>query len=108
MANRRTRIKFPVFNGYEIRVIQARDVEATARRLGCDDGPAIAFYLAYEKGGYLVLPKDADAGTVAHECSHAIRELFRCVGANQDEEAFAYHLDYLVGRVHKFLKGRKR
>jgi hypothetical protein len=24
-----------------------------------------------------------------------------------DEEAFAYHLDFLVGRIHKFLKGKQ-
>lgn len=36
MANRRTRVTFPVFRGYEVRIIIARDLMATGRRLGAN------------------------------------------------------------------------
>jgi hypothetical protein len=113
MANRRTRITFPVFNGYEVRVIQARDVAATGRRLREEliDAEA-AFITKEEEGqygiGWLVLGLNPKPEIVAHECSHAIAALLKYAGAVADEEVFAYHLGYLVGRVHKFLNRRKR
>ena len=111
MANRRTKIVFPVFNGYEIRVTLARNIKRTCKRLGCTAaevaGDLTAMTIPHEdrKICWLVFELKPDAGTVAHECSHAIRALFACIGARWDEEAFAYHLDFLVGRIHKFLRG---
>lgn len=106
--NRRTRIIFPVFNGYVVHIILSQDVRRTARRLRCDDGPAVAFFLPGNKRGWLVLPLDADAGTIAHEASHAVQALFQWTGVRRDEETFAYHLDFIVGRVDRFKnKGRK-
>lgn len=107
MTNRRTRVVFPVFNGYVVHVIFAQDVRRTARRLGCDDGPVVAFYQPGLKKGWLVLPSDADAGTIAHEAVHAIQALFQWTGVRRDEETFAYHLDFLVSRVDRF-KNRRR
>lgn len=105
--NRRTKIKFPVFNGYEVRVIISADVRRTARRLGADDGPCVAFFIAGEKKGWLVLPKTVDAGTIAHEASHAVAALLSHAGVRRDEETFAYHLDFLVGGIHKFIQRSK-
>lgn len=103
--NRRSLVRFPVFNDYRVHVILARDVQATARKLHADDGPCVAFFLPGEKQGWLVLgPKARDADTVSHEASHAVRELLRFHGAKNDEETFAYHLGFLVGRIHKFLE----
>jgi hypothetical protein len=108
--NRHTRVVFPVFNGYEVRVICARDVAATGKRLREGDALADAeagFVTRPERPGvgWLVFGLRPSPGTVAHECSHAVKALFDYVGAGPDEEATAYHLDYLVGRVSKFLKG---
>jgi len=111
MVNRSTDVKFPVFNGYVVRVIAARDVKATGRRLGTDLTGAMAAFItstASPKKGWLVLGTAPDEGTIAHEASHAIRALFNAHGARMDDEAFAYHLDFLVGRIHRFLKGGKR
>ena len=103
MRNRRTKVRFPVFNGYEVRVILSRNVPGTCRRLKVDPD-CVACFVPDGKRGYLVLPLVPDEGTIAHEASHAVQALFVYVGARRDEEAFAYHLDYLVGRIHKFLK----
>jgi hypothetical protein len=107
MKNRRAVVRFPVFNDYRVHVILSRDVRRTARRLGADDGPCLAFFLPGGKQGHLVLgPNALDPGTISHESSHAVRELLRFHGAKNDEETFAYHLDYLVGRIHKFLRDK--
>lgn len=113
MANRRTKITFPVFNNYEIRVIQARDVAATGRRLReqLHDAEA-AFVTKDEEGqhgmGWLIFGLNPTPEIVAHECSHAIMHLMNYAGVKQpEEEVFAYHLGYLAGRVHKFLKGKR-
>jgi hypothetical protein len=107
--NRRTRVAFHVFSGYEIRVILARDVAATGRRLNAD--------LTGARGGHLVKPgspeawivlgTDPDESTVAHEAAHAVRAMLRYVGVRVDDEVFAYHLDFLVGRIHSFIKKGK-
>lgn len=105
--NRTTKIKFPVFNGYEVRVILSRDMTATGVRLGRDLRDCVAAVVTREdkpKVCWLVLgPKGRDPDTVAHEASHAVKALFKCAGVKTDEEAFAYHLGHLVGRIHKFL-----
>ena len=107
MRNRSTVVRFPVFPGFAVRVIQARDVMRTCRRLGADATPCRAAFItgADSPGlGWLVLGLAPDPATIAHESSHAVRALFRAHGAKADDEAFAYHLDYLVGRIHKFLE----
>ena len=112
MKNRRTVIKFPVFNNYEVRVIHARNVAATGRRLKekLDDAEA-AFITKEEDGkygiGWLVLGPNPQPDVISHECVHAITALLKYAGAQADEEVFAYHLGYLAGRVHKFLRGHR-
>jgi hypothetical protein len=107
--NRQARVRFAAFNGYTVCVILARDVTRTCNRLQKDFGLCVAAFIPTEhRCGYLVLPLDPDEGTIAHESLHAIEELFRWAGARRDEETFAYHLDYLVGRIHKFIKKGKK
>lgn len=108
MTNRRTKVLFPVFNGYEVRVILSQDVKATGRRLNTDLEHAVAALVTNAdkpKVSWLVLgPTGRDPGTIAHESAHAIKALFTCAGVRMDEETFAYHLDFLVGRIHKFVQ----
>jgi hypothetical protein len=107
MSNRRVVVRFPIYYSCTVHVIQSRDVVATGRRLGADLSNARAAFVSYPdqpKTGWIVLGPDVDEGTIAHEASHAIRALFACVGARTDNENFAYHLDYLVGRIHRFIK----
>jgi hypothetical protein len=106
MANRRTSVTFAVF-GYVVHVIIAANVERTGRRLGEDLTGADAGYVTKADDpmrGWLVLSTRPEPGTISHESSHAIRAMLEAVGATLDDETFAYHLDYLVGRIHAFLK----
>jgi hypothetical protein len=108
VRNRRTIVRFPVYNNYQVRVILARNVPRTAGRLGAGYDFCVACLIpdpdASKRRAWLVLPTDADVGTIAHESSHAIREMFKTRGVRNDDETFAYHLDFLVGRIHKFLR----
>lgn len=106
MTNRATDITFPVFTGFKLRVILSRNMVGTGHRLGTDlANCAGAFIKRADKPGrgWLVFDEKPDAATIAHEASHAVRELFRHAGVHNDEETFAYCLDYLVGRIHKFI-----
>ena len=108
--NRRTKLKFDVYQ-FQITVILARDLAATGRCLGVDLKGAIAAFVPGDpktpKRTWIVLGLEPDEATVAHEASHAVRYMLKYAGARADNEAFAYHLDYLVGRIHKFLKRGK-
>lgn len=106
--NKRTTIKFPVFNDYEVRVIITNDIIATGRRLRVDLSQAEAAYVN-PKGqhhGWLILKPGAHESLVAHESAHAVRALLERVGATLDDEVFAYHIGYLAGQIHDFLRGR--
>jgi hypothetical protein len=107
--NKRTDVRFPVF-GYTVRVIVARSIQRSGAKLGADLSGALAGFIYpgedNPKRSWIVLPLDADEATVAHEASHAVRAMLNFAGARTDNETFAYHLDFLVGRIHKFLKGR--
>jgi hypothetical protein len=105
-TNKQTKVRFPVF-GYEVRVIFSRDLIATGRRLGADlTGDAAAWVTNDEHPnvGYLVFAAAPSPGTISHEASHAVREMLESRGATLDNETFAYHIDFLVERIHKALK----
>lgn len=104
--NKSTTIRFPVFSDYSVRVILSRNIAGTGRRLGVDLTGCLGAFVTHgdSKTSHLILAAPPDPATIAHESSHAIRALFRFTGAKADDEAFAYHLDYLVGRIHKFLE----
>lgn len=107
MSNRRTRILFPIFAEFEVRVIVAKDMARTARALREPEvaNAEAAFVSKDDQPGYgwLVVQPDADAGLIAHEVHHAIKALERFLGTEFDEETFAHHQGYLVKRVFKFL-----
>jgi hypothetical protein len=107
--NRRTTVVFPVFNGYSVRVILARNIQATGRVLRVDLSDAQAAHIsdpAKPKRGWIVLGPKASEADMAHEASHAVRAMFKVMGIRSGDEIFAYHLDYLVGRIHGFIKKR--
>ena len=104
--NRATTVRFDVF-GFTVHVILARDIPATGRRLHIDLTGCRAAYVTVPgdaKQGWLVLSAEPDEATVAHEASHAVRHILKEHGARNDDETFAYHLDFLVGRIHKFIR----
>lgn len=106
MPNSQTTIRFGVYD-YEVRVIMSRDIVATGRRLRTPLTGCIAAYITDPSDplrGWMVLGPASGPGTIAHESAHAVRAMFEAVGAEIDDEMFAYHLGFLVTRIHKFME----
>jgi len=109
--NRRTDIIFHALNECILRVIQAKDVKRSLHRLcvpNCDCAAAFVSAGADRKPGtpygWIVFGENPTESIVAHEASHAVRALFVSLGVRNDDETFAYHLGFVVDRIHKFLK----
>ena len=63
-----------------------------------------------DKSGTIYLNFDACPEAISHECYHGVRAMQRSF-TNADignEEWEAYHLGYLVGKVHEFIEKGKR
>lgn len=107
MRNRRTKIRFPIFADFEIAVICTHDLVKTGKRLKEKLEHAEAAYV-YKKErpgyGWLIFGPNPTPELIAHEASHAVRDLFKFAGVGNDNEAFAYHLGHVVRRLHRFLK----
>lgn len=110
MKSRRTTLKLPVLEGYDLRLLVSTDLVATGKRVGeredlsCAAG---AFCSDDERPGigWLVLPPNADAKLISHECLHAVWAIFKHHGCKvSDEEQVAHWQGYLAGRVTKFLR----
>lgn len=114
--NRSTRVCFPIYGNYEIRIIFTRDLVATARRLGEEEdvscaGAASITLDGHPRTGWLLFEPKPSPGDITHEAYHAICALALASGATFDEETFAYHQGHLVDHIHRFLdrpqKGHK-
>lgn len=106
MKNRRSTVTFAVF-GYVVLIIQSRDIVATGKKLKEDLNNAEAAFCTKDDQpykGWLVFGLEPDEGVIAHEAAHCIRHMLTSAGATLDDETFAYHLQFLVGRIHRFLK----
>jgi hypothetical protein len=106
VPNKRTTVKFDVFE-YTFTIIRAENVQRTAKRLGADASGAFACFITQPdkpKRSWLVFRTDPTPGAIAHESSHAVWHMLTTVGAEMDDETFAYHLHYLVASIHEFMK----
>jgi len=72
-----------------------------------DKSEALTVHLCGEAFTYIFLRPDANAGTIAHEAWHAVHHLLEDSGVELDHECTAYHLGYLVNRIHEFFRRRK-
>lgn len=107
---------FPVFAGYTIYIIFTNDVVVSRKKLDetigevfdCDTALALHCHSILPKHtatAWLIFPFTACAGTVAHECWHAIKRLLDWAGCERYEnETVAYHLGFLVNEVTKLQK----
>lgn len=102
-------IEFPVFN-YTVHLVITWDV--TQSRMNRSDalGPlepglcsALHSYKEDESVSYLFLPVNAKPGVVVHEAWHCIWRIWDWIGADFENEVVAYHIEYLVDKIHEFL-----
>lgn len=96
-------VTFDVF-GYDVEVVITNSFETSAEKRGVPDGAinpqAGAVTIEYTGRSAMLLPLRLEPDYVAHECSHALHNLMERVGATHEDEFVAYHLGYLVRRVH--------
>jgi predicted MPP superfamily phosphohydrolase len=100
-------VRLKPLNDYRVQIVFCSDLvkaKNSRSKAKAKEIKAIAFTQTFENKYsriYFTLDK-ADAGTIAHECYHAVVNVLDYLEAKQDEEIVAYVLDYLVGEVTKF------
>jgi hypothetical protein len=111
-------IHFPVFD-YSVYIIVSENIwEARHKRvkkLGLEEEDESRFIRAMHccakklPDSYIFMTPDITPGQFAHECSHAIARLFEWTGMKFEDEAFAYHLGYLIDQFDEIqLKKTKK
>jgi hypothetical protein len=109
-------IRFPILANFTVNVVITTDMQLSINRRNgilspCTVGKnALGSTWKHGVGGviFIFLHKDVgknvEPSTIAHECFHAVRTLMSNIGAEVEDELWAYHLGYLVGEVHKLLE----
>jgi hypothetical protein len=93
---------FDVF-GHKVSIMFCDDVKHTFSELHPDsktnDAEALIYMYDGSAKSEIFLNFDADVGSVVHEASHAVWNLFEYHGVKLDDESLAYHLGYLVREI---------
>lgn len=110
-------IKFPVFGDYAVSVEVAPHIEKAMERYrdtfhieGYEEDCTNALTVHHPEEGmsYVFLRPRASPGTVAHEAWHVLVHMWEGLGIELDHESMAYHLGYLVDKIDRYVKGRKK
>ena len=105
------KLKFEVFDNFTIQVVYTTDIVNTVERIsnsyGLNEsvGPSCCgchISIPTRNFSFIIVPYKGDVNSIVHESYHAVCNLFKYVGAKHEEELFAYHLDYIVGRILKY------
>ena len=110
MTEYKSTIPIPVFS-YHIFVIFTDDLIASADKLakegklrtnhGIDDTTdGFHVRMPNQSYGFLVLKYTASPNHITHEVYHTVSNMFRWIGADHEEEIFAYFMGYVVQLVH--------
>lgn len=115
MNFKETKIVFPVFSDYTVHVEVTTDMAKSAKRHTetekvevVENMGAMAVHVSDEPQSFVFLPYNATPGAIAHESWHVIRNMMKWAGIELDSETCAYHLGYLVQKVYKFVRGRRK
>lgn len=108
------RVKFRVFNSFDITVVRTTNMEASVRRrahtksffdrdgdIRFTEGLAVHYSNDKAEHSYIFLKWNCSMGTVAHEAYHVVRRVFEWHNVAMENEAVAYHLGYLVSEILK-------
>ena len=104
-------INFPVF-GYEFRVCYTDNIQKTRDKdnmilgaLKSDLGEWVDGLHSNNKRypySYIYFTQKTSDGVIAHEVFHAIWQMFKYIGAKNENEVFAYHLSYSLDEILVF------
>ena len=108
-----TRIEFPVFH-YTVYVEIASDFKKALRshkrtkNVPSEPGVRwISVHEAHEGFSFIFLKPDATTGEIAHESYHVVRRILEFIGADEESEVVAYHLEYMVDKITRFIRKRR-
>lgn len=109
MKERIKTVRFPVFVGYEVKIVITDDVVKSRKLRDKILGEPYQYFetahamhawpLDGQGISWLFFKPDVEAGTIAHECWHCVRRLMKWLGSELENEIVAYHLAYLVQAV---------
>lgn len=114
MKSKITHVHFPVFSDYFVHIEVASDIKKAMQKypptkvIEMDDSTDAVTVHVEEAMAFIFLPKNAKAGTIAHECWHAIHHMMSVFNVDIESETVAYHLGYLVEKASKLVRGRTR
>ena len=113
MKNKIEVIDFPVFCSYLVHVEIARDIGKALKQYKKtenvpwgDDGhdTAVTISVKNEPLSFIFLQPTNSPGTIAHEALHAMDRMMDYVDVEYDSETRAYHLGYIVNKIHKLMR----
>ena len=112
LTEREKVLKLPAF-GYTFRIVLTTSFKGSilkrekllGNQAGDWDGDcrALCWNVHNRAVTVIFLPFESDVNNIAHESYHGIRNLMKWVSAKDDEEVMAYHIDWLVGEISKFV-----
>jgi len=101
-------VVFDALGHYKITVIKTNDMQKSIhkRDLGEHDmelttAITVSLNTDTHQETFIFLSLRPKASTIAHEAYHAIRRMFKYYDIKMENEAVAYHLGYLVERIHE-------
>ena len=115
MKSRVKVITFPVLCDYIVHVEVTTDMKATFKKYKTpredwkeeyDNGNAFTSRAKSNPVTFIFVRPNVSTGTIAHECWHAVVNIFEYVGANIDNELMAYHLGYLTNEVFQLVRNK--
>lgn len=107
-------LDFPVFGSYVLHIEITTDMQASlskypqTKSIDADRSPGITVYVKNEGMGFIFLKHRAGPGEIAHEAWHAVKHMLEYFGVDLDSEVVAYHLGYIVDRIHKLRRRNGR
>lgn len=111
MIQYKYKINFDIF-GYTLNVIYTDNIEESRANLSHKIGrispslnkytDGLFSYHADEPESYIFFVPKSSIGTIGHEASHALWEMFRYYGCELEDETFAYHLGYVIDKCIYF------
>lgn len=112
---RKLLIKIPIYK-YNIYVVYSPDILKSRARYNVQIGgpykgglvDGLHSYNEDSPDSYIFISPSSSIGTIAHECSHAIWQMFNFIGAEMDNENFAYHLGYILDKILEWKQLRKK
>jgi hypothetical protein len=114
MRSKHTIIDFPVFSGYVVHVEVTSDLKKSmsqysqTKNVSLDGNErGMSIHCVNESFSFIFLHYNCSVNEEVHECWHVVRRMMNHLGVGLDSETVAYHLGYLTGKVHKFVRGEK-